>query len=261
MIKTLLTSLFAVSLFASGIVGSWYFADYRSQMQQLDETEPVQATLTPELAESVNTSDDLTSSPIAGIDATNADLPTPFHGPSMSSADVFRYASMNRKTMESLRRKEEQIRQEEMRLNLLNKDIEGRKREVEGILQQSQKALANAQQLMAQIATESQELERKKTELTPDEKEDKVTAVPSAERLANIKVTAGWLEGMDTADAGETLKNLANSGKMDFALRLLSYMEPRKVASILDSLKDPTLVAELTEGFVEITRPPKSKKR
>jgi 5'-3' exonuclease len=179
----------------------------------------------------------------------------------MSSADIFRYASMNRQTMESLRRKEEQIRQEEMRLKLLNKDVEGRKREVEGILQQTQNALANVQELLAKLQVESQELERKKAEQAATETDDVGSTVPSDERLANIKVTAGWLGGMEPADAAETLKNLANSGKMEFALRLLSFIEPRKVAGILDALQDPTLVAELTEGFLEITRPPKTKKR
>ena len=261
MFKALLTSLFAVALFSSGIIGSKYLTEY---LQDADpETESAGSvppsrtpTLTPELASSVNTGEKTQSTETTA----NTVLPTPFHGPEMSSAEIFRYASMNRKTMEALRRKEEQIRHEEMRLNLLNKDIEGRKREVEGILQQTQNALANLQQMTAQFELEKRELQQKEAEQAPIE-DGKVTEVPSVEQIANIKVTAGWLEGMETADAAETLKSLANSGKMEFALRLLSFMEERKVAGILNELGDPTLIAELTEGFLEIKQPAKTKKR
>lgn len=257
MFKTLMTSLFAVSLFAAGIAGSLYLTEIRKGLlKETDEFQPALAAL-PESPEQ----DEPVLPKYPSIDAAHAELPTPFHGPAMSAADVFRYASMNRKTMESLKLKEEAIRQEEMRLNLLTKDVEGRKREVEGLLQQTQNAVAHVEQLRAQLALETQEWERKKAEQKTDEAEETASGVPSPERLANIKVTADWLAGMQPNDAAETLKNLANSGKMEFALRLLSFIEARKVAVILDSMQDPTLVAEMTEGFLDLTRPPKPKKR
>ena len=250
MIKSLFNSLFAVFLFASGIAGSWYFTEYRSDLEGDDDERE-----TPAPAEIIP------RAPGMSVDPIDDELPVPFHGPAMSAADVFRYGEMNRKTMESLRRKEEQIRHEEMRLRLLNKDIEGRKREVEGILQQTQNALASLRLLRAELEVESQEFEERKSEVAPKDADHTETKVLNEERLANIKVTADWLAGMKTNDAAETLKNLANSGKMEFALRLLSNIEARKVAGILDAMQDPGLVADLTEGFLEVTRPPKNKKR
>lgn len=255
MIKSIANSLFAVLLFALGAAGSWYFTEYLAEKESVNE-EQLQSPPSPVLPREADAATDRTTA-----EAAAAKLPVPFHGRAMSAAEVFRYASVNRKTMETLRQKEEELRQEELRLQLVQKDIEGRKLEIEGVLRQTQTTLEAGERLLSDMQIEAQNL-AKQRELQQQELENvKEAQAPSAERMANVKVTAGWLESMSPEDAAETLKNLANNGKMDLALQLLSYIEQRDVAKILDALNDPTLVAELTEGFREITRPRKKRIR
>ncbi len=255
MLKSIVNGLFAVLLFSLGAVGSWYFAQYHPRQEPVT-AEQVLSPPTQPLAEPPEPapSDSVT-------EPADAKLPVPFHGRAMSAAEIFRYASVNRKTMETLRRKEEELRQEELRVQLVQKDIEGKQREIEGVLKQTQDTVAAGERLLSQLQAEAEKVARER-ELQQEELEKaKAAQAPSAERMANVKVTAGWLESMSPEDAAETLKNLSNNGKMDFALQLLSYIEQRDVAKILDALHDPTLVAELTEGFRELTRPQKKKMR
>ena len=255
MIKSIVNSLFAVLLFALGAAGSWYFAEYRAQKESVSE-EQSPSRLAPLLPREADPAADS----IAGAAAV-AKLHVPFHGRAMSAAEVFRYASVNRKTVETLRQKEEDLRQEELRLQLVQKDIEGRKREIEGILKQTQTTLEAGERLLSELQLAAQNL-AKQRELQQKESETlKQAQAPSAERMKNVKVTAGWLESMRPEDAAETLKNLANKGNMDFALQLLGYIEERDVAKILDALNDPILVADLTEGFQDLTRPQKKRTR
>lgn len=254
MIKSIANSLFAVLLFALGATGSWYFAEYRAHKESVEEVQPSPPQHV--LPQQVN--------PVVDPKAADGDaakLPVPIRAGPMSAAEIFRFASINGKTMETIRQKKEELQQEELRLQLVQKDIEGRKREIEGVLKQTQTTLEAGERLLSELQVEAANLvkQREMQQQALDELQE--AQAPSAERMANIKVTAGWLERMSPADAAEALKTLANNGNMDFALQLLSYMEERDVAKILDALKDPALVAELTEGFREIARPQKNKTR
>ncbi len=244
MIKTVLSSMFAVFLFALGAAGSWYFVQFQEKKQaeasldsSFDSTlTPVSSTATDETGDSV-------------------DMPIPVHARAMSAEEVFRFGAMNRRAAESVRKKEAELRADEQRLQLMRQDIEGQKTEVEGILKQSQSTMESAERMLAQVQQELQTLAAEK-EKRLEELEDikKRTEIPDANKQANIKKMAELLSGMGDTDSAEVLKTLANSGKMEDALRLLDQIEPRDAAKILDALDDPGLVADLTEAYQQLRR-------
>jgi flagellar motility protein MotE (MotC chaperone) len=255
MIKTALFSLFAVFLFALGAAGAWFIVQYQSDKEGNE-------------AESSETSEDQEigphgeAPPSSDHASHDAHLPVAVRGRPMSAEELFRFGAMNRKNIEAIKHKEEELHKEEMRVELLKKEIEGRKREVEGILQQTQQAVDVGQKLLNQLREQQQQLNSEKEQLQKQQEEfRKAKDTPNEDKQANLKSAAGWLQSMKSEDAAEALKELANDGKMDFALQLLANIEERNAAKILAAMKDPTLVADLTEAFRELKRPPATKRR
>ena len=254
MYKVALSSLFAVFLFALGAVGAWYFQQQAAQRN--GSASPLLATDAPENA---------ASKPSTGAtarDRSEAEMPIPVHAKSMSAEELFRYGAMNRASLESLRQREESVRKEELRLQLVQQDIEGQKREVEGILTQTQHALEAAEQLLAQIQQQRQTLASEQQQRQQElEAIQRVNTVPDADKQANIKKMAELLGKMSETDAAEVIKNLVDKGSTDYVLQLLDNIEQRDAAKILDALGSPDLVADLTEGYRELKRYEQTRKR
>lgn len=247
MYKVALSSLFAVFLFALGAVGAWYFQQQTAATEEkssplaasdLEETAARPSTLTRETAQ-----------------RQEPEMPIPLHAKSMGAEELFRYGAMNRASLESLRQREELVRKEELRLQLVQKDLEGQKREVEGILTQTQHALEAAEQLLAQIQQQRQVLAAEKQQRQQELEEIRqVKEVPDADKQANVKKMAELLGQMTETDAAGVLKSLVDKGSTDYVLQLLDQIEQRDAAKILDALESPTLVADLTEGYRELKR-------
>jgi chromosome segregation ATPase len=244
----MLSSLFAVGLFALGSVGAWYFQQWQAQHQA--DGSP--------LLEVASRS----SAPIGPVEPqptatepTPNDMRIPVHPKSMSTEELYRFLATNRGNLESLRQRQDEIRKEELRLQLVQKDIEGQKREVEGILTQTQQTLEAAEQMLAQIQQERQSLASERQQHQQELNNlQSVKDVPDEDRQTNIKKMAELLGQMTAEEAAEVLKNLANKGNTDYVLRLLDNIEQRDAAKILDALGDPALVAELTENYQELRR-------
>ncbi|MCA9215885.1 MAG: hypothetical protein KDB27_22620, partial [Planctomycetales bacterium] len=142
--------------------------------------------------------------------------------------------------------------QDEMRLKMLEQDLDVRKQEIEGVLKQSQQAVSEAEKLISQLQAEVQQLKAEKEAI---EKEKEKDPEPTADIEASVKVAASWLQMMPPETAAEAVKSLANNGKKDFVLELLGHVEDRNVAKILEALNDSDLAGELVNSFPTARRP------
>ena len=254
MIKTFLYSMFAVFLFALGAAGSWFYLQMEGDDD--DETKPAeqQAAVEPTPA-------GVDSLLADGRSGKEADLPVPVPSKPLSAEEVFRFGAMNRDRHEQLRKREDRLKKEETRLKLAHKDIEARQREIEGVLAQVNDTLSAGEKLLNEIKQASEQLEKEKQDV-----EKKLESLQQSEQENNVgeqvslKIAANWLQGMKAEDAAETIRELINEGNMDFALIVLANIEQRNVAKILEAMKDPVLVAELTERFPKVQRPVKKKR-
>ncbi len=257
MIKTVLSSLFAVFLFALGAAGSWYFVEFQKKQAEEQSEEAVMI-------------DELTTAPVsadqpAEDEATAATEipPIAVHARPMSAEEVFRIGALHRQNIEAMKQKEEGLKKEELRLKLVQDDIAAHKQEVEGILKQIQSGIETGEQLLDQVAQQRQTLATEKLQRQQELDEiRKATTVPEETEEANVKDMSKLLGSMAETKAAALLKELIQKGNMKLALQLLSTMEQRDAAKVLDSFDDPVLLADITERFKELPKPPpKPKKR
>lgn len=255
MYKTVLNSLFAVFLFALGAVGAWYILQQNGARTAQQAVPPAAPSRLAAVAAPPQHASPSLSAEAESQDRLEGEMPIPLHAKSMSAEDLFRYGAMNRASLESLRQREEELRKEELRLQLVQKDIEGQKREVEGILTQSQHAVKAAEDMLLQVQQQQQALVAEKQQRQSELEEIRRTKeTPDADKQTNTKKMAELLGSMKAEDAAEVLKNLADKGNTDYVLRLLDNIEQRDAAKILDALGNPELVADLTEGYQELKR-------
>ena len=245
MIKSVLLSLFAVALFAAGAIGSWYITNFQQANAGADES-------------SLTTDVEPVPAP-RQTDTRLSELATPVFPKALNGEDIFRFTAMNKKNLELLKKRREAIEQDEMRLQTAEQDLATRKLEIEGILKQSQDTVAEAEKIITKLQADLATLkaEKEAAKAAPNAKPE----TNAEDAQANIKVSAEWLAAMPPEKAAENVKALANDGKKDLVLQLLGNLEGRVVASILDSLDDSQLSAELMVSFRDFPRPQKKKRR
>lgn len=258
MLKTILHSLFGVTLFALGAIGAWYFAQ-RQQQSSANTTAAAAPAHDPHAADASHTAPPTS----AAVKIPVPDIPTPVKGRPSSSEELFRYSAMVRKQSAAIQEKRQLMEQEEHRLRLVNEDMQGQRKEIEGMLLQVQELLGSAQSLSKEIETKRHDIQRqqqeagKKVDETKPEPEEKETSSQD-----NLQKAANLVQMMAPEKAAAMIREYSNDGKMAYAIQLLAQIEERDAAKILDAIDDTTLVAELTEMFQEMKRPkPKMKKR
>lgn len=250
MIKTFVYSMFAVFLFALGGAGSWFYLQMEASAEQAKEDKSVGArtvsTTTPAGFAS------LTADIAAASDTL---MPVPIQSTTMSPEESFRFGAINRKYHENLRKREDKIDKEKMRLKLAHKDIEARQLEIEGMLTQVNDTLTAGEKLLSEIKQASAKLST--------EQQDVTTRIESLQQLeddsqsgeqVSVKLVAGWIQSMKDTKAAAIIRELANDGKMDYALNLMAYIEERNAAKILAAMDDSVLAAELAERFPSVER-------
>lgn len=307
MIKNLLVSLFAVFLFALGAAGSWYFLQFQEQQKQLAEGDHAEEGEADSHSNSETTmSTSTTSSAEHGDAHARSDahgsahgkddhsgekmMSSPVAGRSMTPEEIVRYGFQYKKNMEVLKQKNEELKNNEMRLQLIQKDVDQKKMEIEGMLKQLQQTATATELLLQQtqqerqaVANEKESLDQEKRTLSEqkdslqkdleESKRSKAgdgnatgTTPAGANQAAvderqNLEKVALIFSGMDEAAAAKALQTLANKGNVEYALQILDNIEPRNVAAILDALDDPELTSHLTEAYRGLKRPEPPKRR
>ena len=69
------------------------------------------------------------------------------------------------------------------------------------------------------------------------------------------------MQGLSPEKAAGVLKEFANNGKIDTAVEILSKLEDRNAAGILEAMDDEKLVSEIVEKFLLVKRPEPAAKR
>jgi flagellar motility protein MotE (MotC chaperone) len=168
----------------------------------------------------------------------------------MSVEELLRYGLSLNAREETLIAREEEFRQREAQLKLVLADLQGEQAQLDSLRQQVQQQLAAADQLLSRIQAARQELAQAQADAKAQlEQHQSLQAELDADELVNIKRLATWVRAMDPAKAGEVLREMANDGRADTAVRILSHLEEREAARILDSLGDSALVDDLIQQY------------
>jgi DNA-binding protein H-NS len=118
--------------------------------------------------------------------------------------------------------------------------------ELEAKLRLAQNSVADLKQENQTLATKSQELTKLNQQIEKRKKEGNEALDEIGQRVQTAKA---WFEGLEDEQAANYLKEFANNGDMQFAVRLLKSMQQRKASKILAALNDPDFVQQLLNAI------------
>ena len=92
------------------------------------------------------------------------------------------------------------------------------------------------------------------------ELEDRLLKVEEVEN-GNVQKMAEMINSMESGSAAKILQQLADTGKMDTAVKLLRMMKDRQAAKVLAEMSDPALAAQLLARMQEVKPIPAPNKK
>lgn len=190
------------------------------------------------------------------------DLPIAVRATPASPEEIVRYGMTFRKREEALKAREEELRQERLRLKLVSEDVRAEQRELEGLEQQIRGKLVTAEGVLKEIDDRKQELTKQQEEAKKElDKFDQLQTQVNKAEDANVKKMSAWFQAMEPEKAADYLRELINDGQMPTAVKILSNFEEREASKILAAMNDPALVVQLAKQFKEMKRPEPTKLR
>jgi hypothetical protein len=132
------------------------------------------------------------------------------------------------------RDRDRRLNQREDEINLIVKDIIAQRDVVDALMKQMAVELKTAESKVGDLEVRTAEMEKKRVDFE------------AAERK-NIERIAGLLDAMAPESAAATLKQMADSGRLEVAAKVLALMKERNAARALGELGDPALAAQLLD--------------
>jgi len=173
--------------------------------------------------------------------------------------DIVRNAMALKEREAKLSRRERAAEQEQLRLQLVQSDLQGEQTSIDALAADVEAQIEHANTLLVRISDEYHQLEKQRQQNEAEVKEFQETRTKmNAGEQQNLKQLSQWVQGMEPEVASKLILELANNGKMDMAVQLLSNFEERKASEILAALGKPELMAELADKFRTLQRPTKT---
>jgi len=134
----------------------------------------------------------------------------------------------------ALRENESRLRRRAEQMEVVLRDLQSERERVESLLKQVNTELKLSTARNSEVESKSADLEKKKVELDAAEKK-------------NIERIAGMYDAMAPESAAPILRQMADNGRLDTAVKVLYQMKERQAARVLAELGDPALAAQLIE--------------
>lgn len=266
-------------LFGLSAGGAWYMKTQHEQAlaDQRAELKDPDAGLAPS-----NTNQPTVTHPTAGdIEGSEDTLRrVPVRAGEMTVEEIVQYGMGLKERDEAIQQREEALSRVEERYRLVREDIAHEQMEIEGILVQAKNQKTAADEILKQAAVRVQQAEALRKDVEQERrdmalertKDDNRNAVsPSlaaeedAERQRNIKALTGVLEGMSEDGGARLIGDLMDDGESDFAVELLSGLEDRKAAKVLEALArlegGEEKATELVALYADMKRPRRAANR
>jgi len=210
-------------------------------------------------AESMATPPVVTVQKADSTEGPGEELPLAVRPPATSPEEMVRFSLTMGKREEALKKREEELKQERLRLKLVIEDVRTEQRELEGLEEQVRGKIVIAQDYLKSISEKEQELAQQQDVANKElEKYQKHLDAMDQNETANIKRMSTWFQAMTPEKSAEYLSELANDGEMDMAAQILGNLEEREASKVLAAIKEPGLVTQLIDRF-KSREPPKKK--
>lgn len=194
------------------------------------------------------------SGPIEKVDS----MPVSLHPEQPLSIEaVLQLSESIRKKEAQLNEREKMVSRDEQRVKLMFDDVAREQKELEalgdsldGRISAARELLARIQQERAGNVVDSKESGKPAAGTTPN----KAGGSPLSDLDQEVEAAKTLFSALDPDQAAMVIKQFSNSGKLDFAARLLNTMEKRQQTGILTALNDPVLGAQLVESITKAER-------
>jgi flagellar motility protein MotE (MotC chaperone) len=173
--------------------------------------------------------------------------------------EIARMTSELRSRLASVREREEQLTAQKKMIELIQKDIRGERIALDELRSQIKSELEALNKAVEGVEKQGSNLdeERQKISKATQEMEARIVQLPEEEQ-DNLKKMSGMYNSMSPEVAAKILQNLADTGKMDTAVKVLGQMEENQAAKVLAELTDAGLAAQLDEKLKSLRRIPAS---
>jgi flagellar motility protein MotE (MotC chaperone) len=170
--------------------------------------------------------------------------------------EVVQLANSYRERLATVRERETQLMARQKQMELVHQDIRGERAAVDELRKQVAEELNAVKELQAQLKKKEGEVDeqQQKTAAEIKEMEQRGTKLEMVE-TSNVQKMAEMINNMPAESAARILQQMADSGKMDTAVKLMGQMKERQAAKILAEFSDPSLAAQLLEKLKDLKRP------
>ena len=245
MFRTFLISMFAILLFTLGATASWFYVNMMEDREATD-AEMVEGAALPTLP-SISPAD-----PIPPLAEAKEEIviPAAARPGGLGPEDIYRFKTATEATREQMRQQEERLREQRLRIQATNADTQMAQREVEGALEQVRTLLNATEEVLAETKKQLEELKRERAQVK--QKKDALDQQQTAagkDVATKMKTFAELLSSMPPESVADTIKEMVDTGRMDFAIQLLQEMEPRNASKILAEVGDAQLLAAIASRY------------
>jgi|GEM_PF-1331278 flagellar motility protein MotE (MotC chaperone) len=169
--------------------------------------------------------------------------------------EIARMTNELRMRLAAVREREEQLAARKKMIDLIQEDIRGERTALDELRTQIKNELEALNEAMEGVEKQRGSLdeERQKISKSTQEMEARIVQLQKEEQ-ENLKKMSGMYNSMSPEVAAKILQNLADTGKMDTAVKVLGQMQERQAAKVLAELTDAGLAAQLVEKLKSLRR-------
>lgn len=164
-----------------------------------------------------------------------------------TAESVAQLAASLRVKEDSLAAKEQKLVARQSQLDLVFADIKAEQKTLDALRADIAAEMKALDEKLGLLERKAGDLEKTKVKLSDHHTEIKRTLVEvDAVEAKRVKQMADVYNAMDPAGAGETFQYMADTGKLDLAVKIMAQMQDRQVAKVLSEMSDaPTKVQML----------------
>ncbi len=172
-----------------------------------------------------------------------------------ASEEAVQLANSLRDRIKAVREREEQLNARQKQLELVYQDIRGERTVLDEMRKQVNDELKALTEKLSAVERRFGDLEQEKQTVSKSvaDLQKRQIDLDGVERK-NIDKMASMYDSMAPESAARILQQMADSGKMDTAVKLLGQMKERQAAKVLAEIPDATLAAQLLEKLRGLKR-------
>ncbi|MGH7173158.1 MAG: hypothetical protein ACRELG_22990 [Gemmataceae bacterium] len=174
-----------------------------------------------------------------------------------NTEEIARMTTELRMRLAAVREREDQLTARKKQLDMLQEDIRGERTALDDLRTQVKNEMEALNEAIQGVEKKRGSLdeERQKISKSTKEMEGRLVQLQKDEQ-DNLKKMSGMYNSMSPESAAKILQNLADTGKLDTAVKVLGLMQDRQAAKVLAELTDAGLAAQMVEKLKNLRRAP-----